>query len=185
MRKISLFFLCAALLLTVNSALAQNVVDPEELNSSFLSLVGSALAWATFAIVVSQGTSILIMWGLGLPPSKLTHEIEDVQNPAVGAFFFIISLIASIFVGFMTTSGFTPDPSTLESAAWIIGGLVIASLYTALIFMIAHRMMGRQPNENVYDYIRREVIKEQNAAVAFFLGGLAVTPFISTVFQLL
>ena len=32
--------------------------------------------------------------------------------------------------------------------------------------------MGRVNNESVYGYIRREVILEQNAALAFFLGGL-------------
>lgn len=184
MQKIGLCLLCVMLLFSVASVSAQDALVSEE-SGSFLSLVWSALVWATFAVIVSQGTSILIMWWLGLPPGKLTHEIEDVQNPAVGACFFIISLTASLFVGFMTSSGFTPDPSFWEGAAWIIGGVVVASLYTALIFVIAHRLMGRQPNENVYDYIRREIVKEQNAAVAFFLGGLAVTPFISIVFQLL
>lgn len=182
MRKIALCFF--VLLVITVPALAQDeaaAVQP----AGFLTLVGSALVWATFAVIVSQATSIVLMWILGLPPRKLTHEIEDVQNTAVGACFFIISLTASIFVGFMTSDGFTTDPSFIEGAAWIIGGLILGFVYTFILFMIAHRVMGRLPNENVYNYIRREIVLEQNAALAFFLGGLSVTPFISIVFQLL
>lgn len=182
----TLFLFTVFFALALTPVMAQDQAPLETAGSrDFLGSVGSALFWATFAIVISQAASIVVMWWLGLPPRKLVHEIEDVQNPAVGACFFIISLTASIFVGFMTTDGFTPDPSALESAAWIVGGVVLGFLYTALIFIIAHRVMGRQPNESVYGYIRREVVLEQNAAVAFFLGGLAVTPFISIVFQLL
>ncbi len=182
MRKIAL---CLFLLLfVVFPVLAQDeaaaVASP-----NFLSLVGSALVWSVLAVVIAQGASILLMWLLGLPPSKLTHEIEDVQNAAVGATFFIISLTAALFVGFMTSDGFTPDPPPLESAAWIIGGVLLAFVMTVILFMITHRVMGRLPNENVLTYIRREVVLEQNAALAFFLGGIAVTPFISIVFQLL
>lgn len=45
--------------------------------------------------------------------------------------------------------------------------------------------MGRQPGETVYTYLRREIIDEQNASLAFFLGGLSVAPFISIMFQLI
>lgn len=182
MRKMTL---CLVLLLLVAfPVLAQDAAAAEP-SQNFLSLVISAVLWATLAVVISQGASILVLWALGLPPRKLAHEIEDVQNTAVGAMFFIISLTAALFVGFMTTDGFTPDPPALESAAWIIGGVIGGFIYTAILFMIAHRVMGRQPGENVYTYIRREVILEQNAALSFFLGGLTITPFISIVFQLL
>ncbi|MBC7869304.1 MAG: hypothetical protein H7Y09_00585 [Chitinophagaceae bacterium] len=145
----------------------------------------SALLWATFTVVVSQAISVAIMWWLGLPPSKLIHEIEDVQNIAVGAVFFIITLIASIFIGLMATEGFTPDPDGLTSAAWIVGGLILSLVYTALSFTIAHRIMKPLPGEGVYGYMHREIVEEQNGAVAFFLGGLATAPFIAVVFQLL
>lgn len=182
MRKMAL---CLVMLLAVTLPVAAQEAAQTVETPGFLSLVGEALFWATLAIVISQVASIVVMRLLGLPPAKLVKEIEDVQNPAVGACFFIISLTASFFVGFMTTDGFTPDPSALESAAWIIGGVLLGFLYTALIFIIAHRVMGRENNESVYGYIRREIVLEQNAALAFFLGGLAVSPFISIVFQLL
>jgi|GEM_PF-971980 len=182
MRKIVLFLIIFALM--VSPALAQDAAAAEQ-SQSFLTLVGSALAWATFAVIISQAASIIMMWLLGLPPRKLTHEIEEVQNSAVGACFFIISLTASLFIGLMTSDGFTPDPSLVESAAWIVGGVILGFVYTLILFMIAHRVMGRLPNENVYGYIRREIVMEQNAALAFFLGGLVVAPFISIVFQLI
>ena len=182
MRRIVIGF--ALLLLLTMPVLAQDTVAREQ-SQTFLELVGSAVAWATFSVFVSQLTSIILVWILGVPPRKLAHEIEDVQNAAVGACFFIISLTASLFVALMTTDGFTPDPSFLEGAAWIVGGLILGFIYTFILFMIAHRVMGRQPNENVFGYIKREIVLEQNAALAFFLGGLSVTPFISIVFQLL
>lgn len=182
MRK---FTLCLViLLLAVSPVLAQDGVAAVEA-PNFLTLGASALAWSLFAVFISQIASIGVMWLLGLPPKKLTHEIEDVQNAAVGACFFIISLIASFFVGFMTTDGFTPDPSFAESAAWIIGGVLLSIVLTIALFLVAHRLMKPEPNEGLLGYIKREIVLEQNAALAFFLGGLAVTPFISVVFQLL
>ncbi|CAG1014385.1 MAG: hypothetical protein IAE83_12875 [Anaerolinea sp.] len=150
----------------------------------FLELEVSAVAWATFTIIVSQLICILIMWGLGLPPRKLVKEIEDVQNTAVGVVFFTISLTAAIFVSVLSSDGPTYSPP-LETLAWIVGGVVVGIIYVAILFMITHRIMGRQPGENVYTYIRREVIKEQNAALALFLGGLGATPFIAIVYQIM
>jgi uncharacterized membrane protein YjfL (UPF0719 family) len=148
-------------------------------------LILSALFWTTFAIVISQIVSIALMWWLGLPPGKLSEEIVIVQNPAVGACFFIVSLAASIFIGLMASSGFTPDPTFAEGAAWIVGGLVVAAFYTALAFSIAHRLMEPVKGEGLYAYLRREIIEEQNVALAFFYGGLSITPFIAVVFQLI
>lgn len=145
----------------------------------------AAFLWATLAIVVSQVVGVGIMWWLGLPPKKLIHEIEDVQNTAVGASFFIISLTAAIFIGVYFSNGFSEVQTFGNSAAWFISGLVLSVIYIAVIFAIAHRIMGRVNNESVYGYMRREIIEEQNAALAFFLGGLAVTPFIAVLFQIL
>jgi uncharacterized membrane protein YjfL (UPF0719 family) len=150
-----------------------------------IELVISALFWTTLTVVVSQGVSILLMWSLGLPPAKLAHEIVEIQNTAVGACFFVISLGASIFTGLMASGGFTPDPGFLESTAWIIGGVVVAGLYAALLFLLAHRILAPKKGEGFYHYVRREIITEQNAALALFLGGLAITPFIAVVFQLI
>ncbi len=182
MRKIALCLMF--FMLAVSPVFAQDgaTVAPSQ---DFVAVAGSTLAWSLFAVFISQSVSVGVMWLLGLPPRKLAREIEEVQNAAVGACFFIISLIASFFVGFMTTDGFTPDPSPIEGAAWIIGGVLLAFVLTIILFVVAHRVMGRLPNENVYGYIKREIVLEQNAALAFFLGGLSVTPFISVLFQLL
>jgi hypothetical protein len=148
-------------------------------------LVISAILWTTLAVIISQGVSIVLMRWLGLPPSKLVREIVDVQNTAVGACFFIISLGASIFVSLMTSAGFTPDPPALESALWIVGGVVVAMIYTAIMFVITHRILGVKKGEGVVAYMRREIVTEQNAALALFLGGLAITPFIAVALQLI
>ncbi len=145
----------------------------------------AAIAWTTLAIVVSQLVSIVIMAWLGLPPKKLIHEIEVVQNPAVGASFFIISLTASIFIGVYFSNGFTGFQDFGESAAWFVVGLAVAGAYMAVAFTIAHRVMGRENDESVYGYMRREIVEEQNAALAFFFGGISVSPFIAMVFQII
>jgi predicted anti-sigma-YlaC factor YlaD len=148
-------------------------------------LILSALLWMTFATLVSQAVAIAVLAWLGLPPGKLAHEIEDIQNPAVGASFFIISLAASIFISIMASAGFTPDPSFAEGAAWIIGGLVVAALYVFISFNVAYRIMKPRKGESLYRYMQREIIEEQNVALTFFLGGLGVIPFIAVVFQLI
>lgn len=145
----------------------------------------AAVAWTTLAIVVSQATSIAIMWWLGLPLKKLIHEIEVVQNAAVGASFFIISLTASLFIGVYFSEGYSPTQEFGDSAAWFITGLLISAIYVAFAFAIAHRLMGRENNESVYGYMRREIVEEQNTSLAFFLGGISVSPFIAMVFQII
>ncbi len=149
-----------------------------------MELVLNSLIYATAATIISQLLGVLIMWRLGVPPKQLAEEIEDTQNVAVGASFFIIALIASIFIGVLSADP-APADSTLESAAWILGGLSLAVIYTAIAFVIAHRMLDPIEGENVYNYIQRELVREQNAALAFFLGGLAVAPFISVVSQII
>ena len=145
----------------------------------------AAIAWTTLAIVVSQLVSIGVMAWLGLPPKKLIHEIEVVQNPAVGASFFIISLTTSIFISVYFSDGYDQFQNFGDSAAWFVVGLLIATAYMAIAFTIAHRLMGRENNESVYGYMRREIIEEQNAALAFFLGGISVAPFIAMTFQII
>jgi len=144
----------------------------------------SSLLWATGATLIAQIVAVGIMWRLGLPPKKLAHEIEDVQNPAVGATFFIVSIIASIFIGLMAQEPSSAD-SSLESAAWIIGGVALATVYSGLSFVIVHRIFEPIEGENVYTWIQRELVAEQNASLAFFLGGLAVAHFISVAYQVI
>jgi len=142
-----------------------------------------ALLWSVVSIAISQVTSIMLMAWLGLPPKKLVHEIEEVQNPAVGACFFIVSLAVAFFVGMFTSNGFTDAEGVLAGTGWIVGALVLGAAFTTLSFVVAHRVMGRENDESVLDYIKRELILEQNASLAFFLGGLSIVCFMSVIFQ--
>ncbi|MEO0565645.1 MAG: hypothetical protein AAF125_26290, partial [Chloroflexota bacterium] len=65
-----------------------------------------------------------------LPPKRLRKEIEDVQNPAVGASFFVVSLTVALFVSMFTTALFDPgtvrtDPGYIGGAGWIAGSFVL------------------------------------------------------------
>jgi len=151
--------------------------------------VTSAIVWSILAVIISQVTSVGLMAWLGLPPKKLTHEIEVVQNPAVGAVFFIVSLTVALFVSMFVTDLFdtnrqSSDVTYIVGTAWIVGAFLLGMGLSWINFMIAHRVMGRENNESLYDYIRREIVEEQNAALAFFLGGLAIAPFIAVLFQM-
>ncbi len=150
----------------------------------FLQLALSSLAWATAATVISLGLSLLVIWWLGLHIRKLAAEIADVQNTAVGALFFVISLITSIFVGVLAGGVPTQSGSGLEELAWIVGGVAVAAIYMLVIFWIAHREMGPK-GETLRQWVHREIITEQNAALAFFLGALAVPPFIAVLYQII
>lgn len=151
----------------------------------FAELLITALIWATAAIAISLLVSVGLMRWLGLPLKKLIHEIEDVQNTAVGACFFIVSLTVSLFVSVYFSDGFSETQSFGDSMLWFVGGLVSCWLYTAIILVVIRRALGRVPNESTYRYLRRELIEEQNAALAFFLGGVTVPPFIAVLFQIL
>ena len=150
----------------------------------FLELALSSLAWATAAMTISLVLSLLVVWWLGLPVRKLAAEIADVQNTAVGALFFIISLITSIFVGVLAGGVPSVSANGLEELAWIVGGVVVASIYMVIAFWVAHREMGPK-GESLRQWIHREIITEQNAALAFFLGALAIPPFIAVLYQII
>ncbi|MEM6527684.1 MAG: hypothetical protein AAF653_05280, partial [Chloroflexota bacterium] len=137
------------------------------------------------SVIVAQVISISLMWFLGLPPKKLVREIEVRQNAAVGASFFIISLAVSFFISQFVTNGQSETVSFLAGAGWITGALALGTLLMWLSFIIAHNVMGRENNETVLDYIRRELIEEQNASLACFLGGLAIVPYISVIYQMI
>lgn len=149
-------------------------------------VVVSAIAWSIVATLISQMVSVIILAWLGLPPKKLIHEIEEVQNPAIGACFFIIALAVGLFVGAFTSDGFTTnDPGYAASAGWIVLALFVGALLTWISFEVAHRVMGVENEESTYRYIQRELIEEQNASLAFFLGGLSIVPFIAVIFQMI
>jgi uncharacterized membrane protein YjfL (UPF0719 family) len=157
-----------------------------------------AIGWSVLATILAQLISILFMRWLGLPVKKLVHEIENVQNAAVGAIFFVVSLTVALFVGIFASDGFTPvgerlaegvgmtDTQTfLAQAGWIAMALFLSLLLTWVSFMIAYRMMGVENNESLKRYIQREIVEEQNASLALFLGGLMIAPFIAVIFQII
>lgn len=151
--------------------------------------ISLAVGWSVLATVISQFISIIFMRWLGLSPKKLVHEIEEIQNPAVGATFFIISLTTGLFVSIFASDGFSinkpeyQDPGFVAGAGWIFMAFILATVLTWISFEIAYRIMGVEDNESLYRYIQRELIEEQNASLAFFLGGLAIVPYIAVIFQ--
>jgi hypothetical protein len=150
-----------------------------------LSTILAAVVWSVIGTVLSQAIAIAVLWWLGLPPRKLIHQIEVVQNAAVGACFFIISLTVGLFVGILTSNGFTESFGIVDGAIWIASALLLGAALMWISFLIAYRVMGIENGESIYRYLQRELIEEQNTALAFFLGGLAVVPFVCVIFQVI
>ena len=157
-----------------------------------------AIWWSVVATVLAQVISILFMRVLGLSRKKLVHEIENIQNTAVGAIFFIVSLTVGLFVGIFASDGFTPvgerlppdqalstTGELLAQAGWIAMALFLSLVLTWISFMVAYRMMGVENGESFLQYVRRELVEEQNASLAFLLGGLMIVPFIAVIFQII
>lgn len=157
-----------------------------------------AIGWSVLATVLAQVISVMFMRVLGLPLKKLVHEIENVQNAAVGAIFFVISLTVALFVGIFASDGFTPvgarlaedqaltlTQERLATAGWIALALFLSLLLTWISFIVAYRIMGVEDNESFLQYARRELVEEQNASLAFFLGSLMIVPFIAVIFQII
>jgi len=156
--------------------------------NELMGLILEAVIWTVFIIVLSQIISFAIIGWLGVPPSKMEHEIEEKQNAAVGAIFFIVTLIVSIFVSVLASNGFTEVESAATGAMWIFGGVSFGVILTFLNIFIVFRWMGKEERaagESMYRYIQREIIDEHNLAFAFFLGSLATAPFIAVLFQIL
>lgn len=143
-----------------------------------LGLMVDSFIWGTVTTLVSQIIAVVLLWQLGLSPKKLRHEIEDVQNPAVGALFFIITLVTAIVIGILTASPSEAD-GALENIAWIGSGLIWAILLSGISVYVAHYVLEPIEGETVYTYLQREIILEQNASLAFVLGGLVAACFIS------
>jgi hypothetical protein len=144
-----------------------------------------AVVWAVGITVLSQAISIGLMRLLGLSPRKLAQVIEDEQNPAVGAVFFIVALITALYLGLVSGDGYDSTGSNMEDFLWIVGGVVLAFVLTSISFMIAYRVMKPVPGENFLQYVRREIVTEQNVSLAFYLGALAIAPFMAAVYQIL
>ena len=156
--------------------------------SELMGLIIEAVIWTIVIILISQVVSFAIVAWLGVPPSKMEHEIEEKQNAAVGAIFFMVTLVVTLFVSVLASNGFTEVESAATGAMWIFGGVAFGTILTFLNIFVVFRWMGqeeRQAGESMYRYIQRELIDEHNLAFAFFLGALAIAPYIAVLFQIL
>ena len=154
--------------------------------SELVSLMIDAIIWTIVIIGLSQIISFAIVAWMGVPPSQMEHEIEEKQNAAVGAIFFIVTLIVTIFISVLSSNGFTG--ASADSGIWIIGGVLIGTILTFLNIFIVFRWMGKEERaagESIYRYFQREIIEEHNLALAFFIGGLAAAPYIAILFQII
>jgi hypothetical protein len=154
--------------------------------SELVGLMLDSIIWTIVIIGLSQIISFAIVAWLGVPPSQMEHEIEEKQNAAVGAIFFVVTLIVTIFISVLSSNGFTG--TSADSGIWIIGGVLVGTILTFINIFIVFRWMGKEERaagEGIYRYFQREIIDEHNLALAFFIGGLAAAPYIAILFQII
>lgn len=149
-------------------------MNPGEIANTFV----VELLWNAAAFFVTALFSIVVMrvvFGLGL--TSVIHEVEEEHNAGVGAAFFTISLITSLWLG-KVGGDFSGASSAQALAAWSLFGFVIATLVFLTAYNLIFRIICHRKGEGMIAYLRREAIVENNAAMILFVASLAIPPYI-------
>ena len=123
---------------------------------TFLELAWRSIAWSLVSTLAAIFISLLAMFYFHITPREAIHEVEEDQNVAVGAIFFVVSIIAALFIGFMASDGFT-EASPVEEIQWIVFGLALSLLYTIIISWIVLKPVAHRKQESIRTYLVREI----------------------------
>jgi hypothetical protein len=142
-----------------------------------LELLGQEVLWTLPVLAVTVLINFIVMRVFfGLSPIEVLHEVEEDQNTAVGALFFGTALLMSNMVGKAIAD--PPEETRLGIAlAWLALALAFALLYLIVTVFIIFTLLGRRKGERFRVYLTREIIAENNAALIFFILGIAAVPF--------
>ena len=142
-----------------------------------LSIAGQELAWNAVAFGLAALACILIMrFVFHLGVADVVREVEEEHNTAVGGAFFIVALLTALWLGKIGGS-FGNEVNLREQLAWTAIGFVIATFVFVVAFNLVFRGICHRRGERLLPYLRREAIVENNAAMIWFIGSLAVVPY--------
>jgi hypothetical protein len=152
-----------------------------------LNVVWSEIAYTAGSLVGSLVVCFGLLWiFVGLNPRQVFYQIEHKDNGAVGLVFAGFCLITSMAVGFAFS-----DPQTegtlRESFLWLFGGLLLASIYYALVSGFVLWIFSRDNDlgdgvmERPRAFLKREIITDKNVGLMGFLVGLAFACYIPVI----
>jgi hypothetical protein len=142
--------------------------------------------WSLFSIILAGVISILIVKILlGVRASNLIAEIETKQNAAVGIIFKDVAAVLSGLLLIFTSQGFSPSTNWVGDLLWTLGGGLLTLVFMGLLgFLFLKWLVGRRSSrETPLQYLRRELIEEQNLALAHILMAFLVVVGITVIGQ--
>jgi hypothetical protein len=151
--------------------------------NTILPFLGTELAYTSGCLAGSILLSFILLWVFaGLAPRKVLYEIEHNDNAAVGLVSAGFSLISSLAVGYAFS-----DPQTQgtlqEGFFWLLGGLLLASVYYGLVAYLVLWLFSRnnEPKESPRAFLKREIQVDKNAGLVSWLIGLAFSCYIPVI----
>jgi uncharacterized membrane protein YjfL (UPF0719 family) len=147
------------------------------MNEFMLRLPGillSEFVWTFVSVIGSAVIAVLVLrLILGLSLGKILFEIEEDQNGGVGAAFFSVFTASGFLVGRMLQSP-AVETSAAETALWGAVALIVILVIFVFFNWIILGMVSKRKGERVLQYIRREVVDENNTALMLMVGGMLV-----------
>jgi hypothetical protein len=142
-----------------------------------LTLFGNILLWSLLSIILAGVISLLVVKIiLGVRIRDLLTEIETKQNAAVGIIFKDIAAVISGLFLIFTSAGFTSSTNLVQDLLWTVGGGLLTLVFMGVLgFLLLRWLAGRRSlKETPLQYLRRELIQEQNQALAHILMAFLI-----------
>lgn len=157
------------------------------MTAQMLQILLQDLVWGVGATIVSQLITYTAI-GLALQqgPWLISKEIVEDNNGAIGAIFVIISLIVGVYAMLTTINGFSSEFVLGEYLFWTAFAFVTASIMTTILiwasciwFAHSNKLHGKSHKpETVRQFLKRELIIENNVGLGLYIMGLALPPFL-------
>lgn len=145
------------------------------------------MLWSLVSILLAGAISLLVVKViLGVRISDLLAEIETKQNAAVGIIFKDIAAVLSGLLLIFTSNGFSNTSTTLvEDLLWTVGGGLLTLLLIGVFgYLFLRWLTGRRAvKETPLQYLRRELILEQNQALAHIIMAFLIVVGITVIGQ--
>jgi hypothetical protein len=147
---------------------------------------GDILLWSLISIILAGIISILVVKIiLGVRIGDLLAEIETKQNAAVGIIFKDIAAVISGLFLIFTSEGFTASTNLVQDILWTVGGGLLTLVFIGVLgFLLLRWLAGRKSlKETPIQYLRRELIQEQNQALAHIIMAFLIVIGITVIGQ--
>lgn len=153
-----------------------------------LNSLASAVLWAIGSGLVSLILSAIFMrFVLGLKFRDVITEIEEDHNLGVASYFGFFVFIVNLFVGAIATDGFSGSSTSISTdLAWVAFGFIVPAALSVVTCAMAIAYGGtRRDGEGLFGYLRREIVHEDNAALAVLTISLSAMWFLPFWFQII